>query len=95
MYVGLEVFVGCAVEITRGVTNLLLIAINRDAESLEVYKHFLAGCVVVIDAALVHEHRDAAGLVLDVNALENVARAVVAGNACLEEEAVFDSDGLV
>ena len=67
---------------------------DGDAEALEVYKHFLSGGIIIIDTALVYEHRDTAGLVLDIKTLEDVARAVVACNACLEEKAVFDSDGL-
>ena len=67
---------------------MLLISIDGNAQSFEADVDFLAYGVVVVDIALINEKRDAAGLILQDDLLEDVAGAIVAAYARLEPEAV-------
>ena len=88
MYVLLEINIRSAVERTGRITQLLLISVDGNAKSFEADVDFLARRVVVVDVALINEERNAAGLILKYDLLEDVAGAIVAAYARLEPEAV-------
>ena len=88
VYVLLEINIRRAVERTGRITQLLLISVDGNAKSFEADVNFLARRVVVVDVALINEERNAAGLILKYDLLEDVAGAIVAAYARLEPEAV-------
>ena len=88
MYVLLEINIRRAVERTSRITQLLLISVDGNAKSFEADVNFLSRRVVVVDVALINEKRNAAGLILKYDLLEDVAGAIVAAYARLEPEAV-------
>ncbi len=94
VYVLLEILVGCTIQVAIGVAYLLFIAVDGDAQSFERDLDLLSGCVFVVNAALVHEKRDASCFVLNVQRLEDVAGAIIAADACFQEKAVLNGNSL-
>ena len=88
VHVLLEINVRRAVERTGRKAQLLLISVDGNAQSFEADVDFLAYGVVVVDIALINEERNAAGLILQDDLLEDVAGAIIAAYARLEPEAV-------
>ena len=70
---GLKIFPRRAVQVSVRMAELLLVAVDGNAQTVQVHIYGLSHRIIVIDAVLVYFHLDGAGFVLQIDFLEDVA----------------------
>ena len=73
LHMGLEIFPRRAVQVSVRMAELLLVAVDGNAQTIQVHIYGLPHRIIVIDAVLVHFHLDGTGFVLQIDFLEDVA----------------------